>query len=237
MTYAPIELTGAQHCTRIESSHPYSLVTDSGGNRVLQFTFETFPPYASKIVSLRATLMLAATPVALAETEKDRYTAPFVNNDANDIEIRQLAVRLKSDNLRTTAANLYRWIADNIAYSGYSSDEKGAHYALSKKQGDCTEFADLFVALARAVDIPARRVSGYLAPESGVLKPTNFHDWAEFYDNGVWRIADAQQRNFDAHYPDYVAMRIHDHSPQSGPIGGFYRFSVQGKGLKVKMDS
>lgn len=234
---APLKLTGAQRCVRIEASHPYELISDAIGNQVLKFTFDTFAPFASKIVSIRANLMLVAAPVALAETNSNRLVVAAPNSDADDIAVRQLALQLKSKNIHATAAHLYRWVADNITYTGYSREAKGAPQVLFSLQGDCTEFADLFVALARAVDIPARRVSGYLTPESGILRPADFHDWAEFYDNGVWRIADAQQRNFDAHYPDYVAMRIHDHSPQSGTIGGFYLFSVQGKGLTAKMDS
>lgn len=235
--HAPLKQTGTQRCDGIEASHPYELVTDSVGNQVLKFTFKTFAPFATKVVSVRANLMLATTPVAFVETDPNRFAVPTADGDADDIAVRQLAFQLKSENVHATAVCLYRWIADNIAYSGYSPDEKGAHYALSKKQGDCTEFADLFVALARAADIPARRVSGYLAHENSVLKPANFHDWAEFYENGVWRIVDAQQRNFDARYSDYIAMRIYDHSPHSGPIDGFHRFYVHGKGLKAKMDS
>lgn len=236
IVHAPLMQTGAQRCIRIEASHPYERASDSLGNPVLKFRFATIAPYASKVVSIRANLMLAAAPVALA-VDPDRFSGPESGFDADDTDIRRLALQLKSGKVRITAERLYRWVADNIAYNGYSREKKGARQALASRQGDCTEFADLFIALARAVDIPARRVSGYLASESGILKPANFHDWAEFYDNGVWRIADAQQRNFDENYPDYIAMRIHWDSPQGVPIDGFYRFFVQGKGLKVKMDS
>jgi len=235
--HAPLKQTGTQRCDRIEASHPYELVTDSVGNQVLKFTFNTFAPFATKVVSVRANLLFTVTPVAFEKSDSTRLAAPAPDSGEKDIDIRQLAVHLKSENIHATAENLYRWVADNIAYTGYSRDAKGARYTLSKRQGDCTEFADLFVALARAAEIPARRVSGYLAHENNVLKPANFHDWAEFYENGVWRIADAQQRNFDARYSDYIAMRIYDHSLPSGPIGGFHRFFVHGKGLKAKMDS
>ena len=50
----------------------------------------------------------------------------------------------------------------------------------------------------------------------------DFHDWAEFYENGVWRIVDAQQRNFDVRYTDYIAMGIYGHTPSVGPMGGFH---------------
>ena len=236
--HAPLEQTSNQRCLSIESSHPYEIITDSPAGPVLRFTFENFPPYASKTISIRATLSLAAAPIKIAETDDPRrFAVALSDSDAQAAAIRQLAARLKKINVSDTAANLYRWVADNIKYTGYSSRAKGASRTFSNRQGDCTEFADLFVALARAADIPARRVSGYLAGGSGLLKPEAYHDWAEFFDNGVWRIADPQQRNFDARYTDYIAMQKEDHSAPVGPMGGFYRFYVDGEGLEVKMDS
>jgi transglutaminase-like putative cysteine protease len=236
--HAPLNQTGTQRCLRIESSHPYEIITDSPAGPLLRFTFENFPPYASKTISIRATLSLDAAPIKIAETDDPRrFAVALSDSDAQAVAIRQLANGLKTKNVSGTAANLYRWVADNINYTGYSSRAKGASRTFSNRQGDCTEFADLFVALARAADIPARRVSGYLAGGSGLLKPEAYHDWAEFYDNGVWRIADPQQRNFDARYTHYIAMQKEDHSPPVGPMGGFYRFYVDGEGLEVKMDS
>jgi hypothetical protein len=70
-----------------------------------------------------------------------------------------------------------------------------------------------------------------------MLTSANSHDWAEFYDNGVWRIADAQQKNFDKKYTKYVAMRIHESSPSNEPDPSFYRYSVKGKGMTAQLDS
>lgn len=235
--HAPLKQTSTQQCDHIDASQPFERVTDRLGNQVLKFTFDSFPPYASKVVSVRANLMLAPTPMGLGGRDAARFAGPAKDAHADAIALRHLASRLTSGTVHATAANLYAWVVDHIAYTGYSREAKGARSALSSRQGDCTEFADLFVALARAADIPARRVSGYLAHENSVLRPADYHDWAEFFENGVWRIADAQQRNFDARYPDYIAMRIYDHLPHILPMGDFQRFYVHGKGLKAKMDS
>ncbi|MGA6927719.1 MAG: transglutaminase domain-containing protein [Desulfosarcina sp.] len=237
IVHAPLMQTGAQRCVRIEASHPYERAADSFGNPVLKFRFAPIAPYAFKVLSIRAHLMLAAAPVALSAADPDRFSGPVSGFDADDTDIRRLALQLKSGRVRITAKRLYRWVADNIVYNGYSREKKGARQVLASRQGDCTEFADLFVALARIVDLPARRVSGYLVHENRVLTPTDSHDWAEFYENGIWRIADPQQRNFDARYCDYIAMRIGDPSNAGGAIDGFHRFYVRGEGLKVKMDS
>jgi hypothetical protein len=237
--HGPLELTGTQRCMGIESSYPYELISDTLGNQVLKYTFETFPPYASKIVSIRADLILAATPIESAKA----IFVESVTSIAEDVNIRQLADQLKSKTVRATAQNIYRWVAENISYTGYLKKAKGARQVLMDRTGDCTEFADLFVALAHAAKIPARRISGYLSYENKVLRPSDFHDWAEFYEDGVWRIADSQKKNFDANYPDYIAMKIYNsstkHRPMEGydPMGGFHRFNVDKNGLKVKMES
>jgi hypothetical protein len=228
---APLEQTCAQRCIEIESSYPYEVITDTLGNRVLKYTFKMFPPLASKVVSIRAKLMLATSPVASAKIK------PLKSVDSNTeaLNISKLADQLKSKTVHTTALNIHRWVANNITYTGYLKHAKGARQTLVSKKGDCTEFADLFVALAQAVNIPTRRVSGYLTHENGVLKPSDFHDWAEFYANGVWRIADPQQKNFDANYSSYIAVKILDRSSKNSPMFGFYRFYVDGNGLTAKM--
>ena len=61
----------------------------------------------------------------------------------------------------------------------YNCDRKisGALYAAKTKTGECSEYADLFVALCRAKKIPARTVSGYVKEEA--LAPK--HAWTEVY--------------------------------------------------------
>ena len=237
-TVAPIEKTSSQSCTKIEASHPFSLVTDTKGNRILAFTFDAFPPYASKFVSIKATLTLAATPTSCTRLGAcEQIQRGSATPKTSNRRLHALAMRLASDEARHTANNIYQWIVDNITYAGYSATSKGAGYAFSAKQGDCTEFADLFVALALSTGLPARRVSGYMVPASAILTSTSAHDWAEFYDNGVWRIADAQQKNFDAKYMDYVAMRIHESSSSNETDPSFYRYSVKGKGMTAQLDS
>lgn len=49
------------------------------------------------------------------------------------------------------------------------------------------EYANLFVALARAADIPARKIVGYAYTENEDIRPLSFtqgvlHTWAEYYD-------------------------------------------------------
>lgn len=70
---------------------------------------------------------------------------------------------------------------------------KTAHNVFHEKAGVCRDFAHLAVALCRAMNIPARYVSGYLGdigvPRSG---PGDFCAWFEVFLDGAWRTFDAR---------------------------------------------
>ena len=72
------------------------------------------------------------------------------------------------------------FVIANLKRGPFDKMNHGALWALEKKIGDCTEFADLFLALCRANRLPARFCEGYLI--SDVAKDdTAKHDWAEVY--------------------------------------------------------
>lgn len=59
------------------------------------------------------------------------------------------------------------------------------------RAGDCTEHAVLLVALARALDLPARVAVGVLLVDDGEGPSAYGHAWAEIHDGESWQIADA----------------------------------------------
>ena len=77
-----------------------------------------------------------------------------------------------------------------LADAGQSQSQMGADGAQSQSQGGgavvlppASDYAQLFIGAARALDIPARYVTGYVAKsEEG---PAAFHAWAEAYDEGL----------------------------------------------------
>ena len=76
---------------------------------------------------------------------------------------------------------------------GFGRSSKTAADALKEKTGVCRDFAQLSVALCRAMNIPARYASGYLGdigvPYSG---PGDFCAWFEAYLGGQWYTFDAR---------------------------------------------
>jgi transglutaminase-like putative cysteine protease len=135
----------------------------------------------------------------------------------------------------STAHNIFQWVADNLTYSGYVKDPRGACYALQSRQGDCTEFMYLFIALCRAAGIPARGLGGYVTDKNAILKSGDYHNWAEFYVNGRWRLADPHRQVFMPQQAHYVVMRILGTSPEN-PMGQYDRFRSAGEGFSVIMN-
>ncbi len=76
-------------------------------------------------------------------------------------------------------------------YLRYSEDTGSAHVMalLDDPRGDCTEYADLFTTLARALGIPSRTVFG-LAYADGPPPAFRFHAWNEVFVQGSWTVVD-----------------------------------------------
>lgn len=234
-TYAPVKLTSTQRCGQLVVSHPYELIEDELGNQILHFSFTNFPPYATKIVVIKAELSLSSIPNSLPVDNLKIFLSPEKNVEVVERQLTKLASKLRAPNSVETAKKTFFWVARNIEYTGYSVNNQGVFRTLQQKKGDCTEFMDLFVALIKANTIPARGVAGYVLPENGILNPMAFHNWAEFYDGATWHMADPQKRVFMKNQSDYIAMRIIGPAAEN-PMDEFNRFRFKGEGLSVKMN-
>lgn len=81
-----------------------------------------------------------------------------------------------------------RWIADHVAYvSGSTHASTSAVDTLIERRGVCRDFAHLGIALARAMNIPARYFTGY----AHALEPPDFHACFETWIGGRWLVWDA----------------------------------------------
>ena len=83
----------------------------------------------------------------------------------------------KKNNDIEQVEEILKFVDKNMKSSKASRAMLGASKALEKGKGDCTEFTDVFVALARQFGIPARHVSGYIVTKSTSIG----HSWAEVY--------------------------------------------------------
>lgn len=80
------------------------------------------------------------------------------------------------------------WINKRITYQySVSNSNTSAYDTAAQRIGVCRDFAHLGIAFCRALDMPARYVSGYCLG----LQPPDFHAWFQVYLGGQWV-------NFDA---------------------------------------
>jgi transglutaminase-like putative cysteine protease len=81
-----------------------------------------------------------------------------------------------------------QWIRDNIAYRiGASSALTTARDVLANRAGVCRDFAHLAIAFCRALNIPARFVTGYACYRE---PPPDFHAVFEAYLGNQWYLFD-----------------------------------------------
>ncbi len=83
------------------------------------------------------------------------------------------------------------WINAHITYQyGTSDSGTSAYDTAAQRIGVCRDFAHLGIALCRALNIPARYVSGYCLG----LTPPDFHAYFQAFLDGRWVSFDATER-------------------------------------------
>jgi hypothetical protein len=233
--YLPATVMPGQRLQSVQVSTAHQVQDDALGHNILALAFDHFPPLAQKVVSvtlevaLHAELNTAAQPQLLANPQIWLTVERFIESD--DPRIRALAAGLHRATALDSTRVIYDWVQANMAYAGYIADDLGALQGLLTRRGDCTEYADLVVALARANSIPARMIGGYVTDRDSALRPQDYHNWAEVYLDGAWRVVDAQKGNWLAPPQQYVAFRIYRDAAVNA-VGLAHRYRVQGD-LKV----
>lgn len=88
-------------------------------------------------------------------------------------------------------AKIEAFIANYITEPSYIHNFSFASTVAKSRSGDCTEYAVLSAALARALAIPARVVIGTIIVEDDSSVEAIGHAWNEFWLDGYWRRIDA----------------------------------------------
>lgn len=142
-----------------------------------------------------------------------QYLAPNHWVQSDDRRIRNFArqhARGGSINVRMLA--LVAAIRESMTGPVDYRDYHDAVTALRTRSGDCTEFAVLLAASARAVGIPARVAHGiaYSSRFTGQAHVFSPHAWVQVWDGARWVSYDAGLGRFDA---GHLALYIGDGSP------------------------
>jgi transglutaminase-like putative cysteine protease len=231
--YLPARETGTQQLVEVAVTAAHELRTDALGHSVLELRFPQFAPLAQKTVDVTVGVVLRDAPRDSPLADRGAWLASERFIETDEPRIRALAGELRRPGEWETAKAVYDWTVRNIADAGYVADDRGALQALIERKGDCTEYAYLAVALARACAIPARMVGGYVTDRNSAPRPEEYHNWAEVHIDGAWRLLDPQKRNWKVPAAQYVAFRFY-RAESINPIGSAHRFRVDGD-LEVKL--
>ena len=224
-------------------------------NRVL--FLELGPEDSGKNVEIRYRVQRLEKAAYAAQTpDQGKYLNPerLVPTNENFRRIAEQVVQGKTGDL-VRARALYDHVIDRMRYMKYGEGwGKGdAVYACNARTGNCTDFHSYFIALARAVGIPARFAIGAAIPsernEGGI---DGYHCWAEFFAEGKWWPVDISEGNkytslatyYFGHHPAnrFELSRGRDLVVEPGPTSGPINFlaypvlEIGGKPVKAAVE-
>lgn len=165
----------------------------------------------------------------------------------NSSLIRQYAAQHK------TPRDIYTFTSETLSYdyerATAGNIRLGAEAILKNPlQALCQEFTDVFISLARANNIPARRLTGYAHTENRTLRPLSFvedvlHSWPEYFDSetGTWVPVDPTWGNtsgginyFDQLDLNHIVFAINgDSSQRPYPAGSYKLTESESKDVEV----
>lgn len=116
----------------------------------------------------------------LDEAQKEKYLAGTAFWPTSDSQVGRLSGQIADSSMGDGAKveTLWRWVRENIKYSGPPGTRYGTLRVIGQGFGRCWDKSDVFVTLCRASGVPAREVAGWLAGNSGG------HVWAQAYIEG-----------------------------------------------------
>lgn len=234
--YLPVTTTGNQRLKRVEVKDPHQVSSDALGNTIVQFDLGTMPPFSTRILQMSAQTMMFSDAHAAEDLKAEEHylgAERFVDADAP--EVMDLARNLRRDNSRQTVEAIYDWVKGNVHYEGFTAADFGARHVLRQRSGDCTEYAYLVAALARANGLPARVLGGYVSDHDFIPRPGDYHNWAEVHFDGTWHLVDAQKGNLFRNAENYVAFRIVSAKIRNA-LGDVHRFKSS-DGLIVRFNN
>ena len=165
---------------------PNTVTRDTDGNWLAQYTL-----LPAQTISITSTMTVAVflsprKDFVPPPTNLSDYLKPQKYWEVTDPKIQSLAKTY------TTPREIYDYVAGALTYNYQQAQTASARLGAAgvlahPTDAVCTEFTDLFIAIARAAGIPARRNVGYAYTDNPKLRPILaesdiLHAWPEYYD-------------------------------------------------------
>jgi hypothetical protein len=104
------------------------------------------------------------------------------------------------------------YVKSKIKHREKQEKRLGANQAFLSEIGDCDEFTDLFITLARTRGIPCRRLTGYFVNQEGPVAEA--HAWGEILSPKIgWITSDVALNNIGNHTINYIVLKIEEFNP------------------------
>jgi transglutaminase-like putative cysteine protease len=240
----------------LTAPEPWQELNDSEhGNKVV--FLNAGPADSGKTIEIRYHVKrFEKSEYAVRNPMPQRYLKPERLVPENET-FRSIALQVTHDKFTdvTRARALYDHVIEKMRYAKYGTGwgVGDAVYACDARSGNCSDFHAYFIALARAINIPARFAIGAAIPsernDGGI---DGYHCWAEFFADGKWVPVDISEADKNASLANYYfghhpANRIElsrgrdlivEPQPASGPINflAYPLLEVDGKPIKVQTE-
>lgn len=171
---------------------PITVVSDEDGNWLARFEVGARQTVSVTAKATISTFLSARKDFKQVPVADGQYTNELHYWQTSDNQIQSLAKQYP------TPGKIYEYVANTLQYDfskvNAPATRLGAAGVLKEPdKAVCMEFTDLFIAIARAAGIPARRVVGYAYTSNPKLRPLSLvsdvlHAWPEYYDKqkNVW---------------------------------------------------
>jgi len=184
---------------------PTEIYKDEDGNYLAKFRIN---PKSKLEISYKGTVRIYGPTIdinngssfkQIPEDISKNYTKSQKYWESDSQEIQDVAKALLDKNQSVTfnAFKIYKFLTENYKYNFEITkntlvERNGALKAIKREAPlGCMEFTDSFIAIARAMGIPAREINGFAVTDDPLKKPINIdlengdklHSWAEFYDS------------------------------------------------------
>jgi transglutaminase-like putative cysteine protease len=181
----PQPIPGKQEVTKISFQPEPSRHFKKNGNDYVEYEFDVPKKTAHFEIIIQAKISQRNLSTIIHSGSATTEADP--NLDSNLIHermiekdhplIQELASKINGENRLDTIREIYHFVPTYLSIDLTKVKGVGAARTAETKKGMCIDYCDLFVALCRAKNIPARVVAGFKCPFSASPK----HSWTEVY--------------------------------------------------------
>jgi len=214
---------------------PDQIVVDVDGNWIATYQV---PPQRTLSVKALASILTTLEPFALPATKLPTLQLTQSQDywPIDDAAIQETSLQ------NQTASEIYEFVVETLNYNYealYAEVPRlgGASVLTQPDLATCQEYTDLFITMARANQIPARRITGYGYTQNPQLRPLEInsdilHAWPEYFDQATnqWKAIDPTWGDttggvnyFDQFDLNHITFAINGHSSTLPFPAGSYK--------------